>query len=114
MLHALALCPKTHARFGRVSTLRRHSVTQSASGKGASTAETQAALTRRLWREIMTNFTPRRDVQAISHINVVVNDIEVATEFYRNVLGSEQAANADGSDGLQGCRSGLVRSRCRI
>jgi len=44
----------------------------------------------------MTDFTPRRDVQAISHINVVVNDIEVATEFYRNVLGFERAANADG------------------
>jgi catechol 2,3-dioxygenase-like lactoylglutathione lyase family enzyme len=44
----------------------------------------------------MTDFTPRRDVQAISHINVVVDDIEVATEFYRTVLGFEQAANADG------------------
>lgn len=44
----------------------------------------------------MTEFTPRRDVQAISHINVVVDDIEVATEFYRTVLGFEQAANADG------------------
>ncbi len=44
----------------------------------------------------MTDFTPQRDIQAISHINVVVDDIEVATEFYRNVLGFEQAANADG------------------
>ena len=44
----------------------------------------------------MTDFTPRRDVQAISHINVVVDDIEVATEFYSTVLGFEQAANADG------------------
>lgn len=44
----------------------------------------------------MTDFTPRRDVQAISHINVVVDDIEVATEFYRTVLGFEQAANAGG------------------
>ena len=44
----------------------------------------------------MTDFIPRRDVQAISHINVVVDDIEVATEFYRTVLGFEQAANADG------------------
>jgi catechol 2,3-dioxygenase-like lactoylglutathione lyase family enzyme len=44
----------------------------------------------------MTDFIPRRDVQAISHINVVVDDIEVATEFYRSVLGFEQAANADG------------------
>ena len=39
----------------------------------------------------MTEFTPRRDVQAISHVNVVVDDIEVATEFYRTVLGFEQA-----------------------
>ena len=44
----------------------------------------------------MTEFTPRRDIQAISHVNVVVDDIEVATEFYRTVLGFEQAANADG------------------
>jgi catechol 2,3-dioxygenase-like lactoylglutathione lyase family enzyme len=44
----------------------------------------------------MTGFTPRRDVQAISHLNVVVDDIEVATEFYRTVLGFEQTANADG------------------
>ena len=44
----------------------------------------------------MTDFTPRRDVQAISHVNVVVDDIEVATEFYRTVLGFEQAANAHG------------------
>jgi catechol 2,3-dioxygenase-like lactoylglutathione lyase family enzyme len=44
----------------------------------------------------MTDFMPRRDVQAISHLNVVVDDLEVATEFYRTVLGFEQAANADG------------------
>ena len=44
----------------------------------------------------MTDFIPRRDVQAISHVNVVVDDIEVATEFYGTVLGFEQAANADG------------------
>jgi catechol 2,3-dioxygenase-like lactoylglutathione lyase family enzyme len=44
----------------------------------------------------MADFTPRRDVQAISHVNVVVDDIEVATEFYRTVLGFEQATNADG------------------
>src|SRR5215472_3976546 len=44
----------------------------------------------------MTDFTPRRDVQAISHVNVVVDDIEVATEFYGTVLGFEQATNADG------------------
>ena len=28
----------------------------------------------------MIDFTPRRDVQAISHVNVVVDDIEVATD----------------------------------
>jgi catechol 2,3-dioxygenase-like lactoylglutathione lyase family enzyme len=44
----------------------------------------------------MAEFSPRRDVQAISHLNVVVDDIEVATEFYRTVLGFELAANADG------------------
>jgi catechol 2,3-dioxygenase-like lactoylglutathione lyase family enzyme len=45
---------------------------------------------------IVTDFAPRRDVQAISHVNVVVDDIEVATEFYATVLGFDQAANADG------------------
>ena len=35
----------------------------------------------------MTDFTRRRDVQAISHVNVVVDDVEVATELYRTVLG---------------------------
>jgi catechol 2,3-dioxygenase-like lactoylglutathione lyase family enzyme len=44
----------------------------------------------------MTEFTPQRDVQAISHVNVVVDDIEAATEFYGTVLGFERAANADG------------------
>ena len=44
----------------------------------------------------MTGFTPGRDVQAISHLNVVVDDIEAATEFYGTVLGFERAANADG------------------
>jgi catechol 2,3-dioxygenase-like lactoylglutathione lyase family enzyme len=44
----------------------------------------------------MTDFSPRRDVQAISHVNVVVDDIEVATEFYRTVLGFEEASNAEG------------------
>src|SRR5689334_14596987 len=44
----------------------------------------------------MTDFIPRRDVQAISHVNVVVADIEVATEFYGTVLGFEQAVNDDG------------------
>ena len=44
----------------------------------------------------MADFIPQRDVQAISHVNVVVDDIEVATEFYRSVLGFESASNADG------------------
>ena len=44
----------------------------------------------------MTDFSPRRDVHAISHVNVVVDDMEVATEFYRTVVGFEQADNADG------------------
>jgi catechol 2,3-dioxygenase-like lactoylglutathione lyase family enzyme len=44
----------------------------------------------------MTDFAPRRDVHGISHLNVVVDDIEVATEFYRAVLGFEQAVNDDG------------------
>jgi catechol 2,3-dioxygenase-like lactoylglutathione lyase family enzyme len=44
----------------------------------------------------MTDFAPRQDIQAISHLNVVVDDIEVATEFYVTVLGFERAANADG------------------
>jgi catechol 2,3-dioxygenase-like lactoylglutathione lyase family enzyme len=44
----------------------------------------------------MTHFSPATDVQAISHLNVVVDDIEVATEFYGTVLGFNQAANADG------------------
>ena len=35
----------------------------------------------------MTNFAPRRDVHGICHINVVVDDIDVATEFYGTVLG---------------------------
>src|SRR6476659_5380620 len=48
-------------------------------------------------RGAMTDFSPRRDVLAISHVNVVVDDIEVATEFYCTVLGFEQAANADGT-----------------
>ncbi len=44
----------------------------------------------------MAEFIPQRDVQAISHLNVVVDDIEVATEFYGTVLGFERAVNADG------------------
>jgi catechol 2,3-dioxygenase-like lactoylglutathione lyase family enzyme len=44
----------------------------------------------------MTDFNPRRDVQGISHVNVVVDDIDVAAEFYGTVLGFEAAANAAG------------------
>lgn len=44
----------------------------------------------------MTDFSPKTDVLAISHLNVVVEDIEVATAFYRTVLGFEPAVNADG------------------
>jgi catechol 2,3-dioxygenase-like lactoylglutathione lyase family enzyme len=44
----------------------------------------------------MAEFTPRRDIQAFSHVNIVVDDIEVATEFYGTVLGFERASNADG------------------
>ena len=44
----------------------------------------------------MTEFSPGRDIHAISHVNVVVDDIEVAAEFYGTVLGFEQAVNAAG------------------
>jgi catechol 2,3-dioxygenase-like lactoylglutathione lyase family enzyme len=44
----------------------------------------------------MTDFDPQRDIEAISHVNVVVDDIEIATEFYGTVLGFERATNADG------------------
>ena len=44
----------------------------------------------------MTGFAPRRDLQGISHLNIVVDDVGVAAEFYSTVLGFEQAANADG------------------
>jgi catechol 2,3-dioxygenase-like lactoylglutathione lyase family enzyme len=63
-------------------------------GLGARLAPIQATNPR--GEEQMSDFSPRRDVQAISHVNVVVDDIEVATEFYGTVLGFEQAANADG------------------
>jgi catechol 2,3-dioxygenase-like lactoylglutathione lyase family enzyme len=49
-----------------------------------------------LVEERMTEFAPGRDVQAFSHVNVVVDDLEVATEFYATVLGFERAVNADG------------------
>jgi len=44
----------------------------------------------------MAGFSPRRDVLAISHVNVVVDDIEVAAEFYGTVLGFEPATNDEG------------------
>src|SRR4051794_559433 len=44
----------------------------------------------------MADFNPGRDVLALSHLNVVVADIEIATEFYCTVLGFERASNADG------------------
>lgn len=44
----------------------------------------------------MATFNPRTGFQAISHINVVVDDIKVATEFYGTVLGFEPASNDDG------------------
>lgn len=44
----------------------------------------------------MSAFVPRTDFQAISHINVVVDDIDVATEFYGTVLGFEPASNDGG------------------
>lgn len=44
----------------------------------------------------MVMFSPEKDVRAFSHISIVVDDIEIATEFYKTVLGFESAANADG------------------
>jgi catechol 2,3-dioxygenase-like lactoylglutathione lyase family enzyme len=44
----------------------------------------------------MADFNPQRDVLALSHLNVVVADIDVATEFYGTVLGFERASNATG------------------
>jgi catechol 2,3-dioxygenase-like lactoylglutathione lyase family enzyme len=44
----------------------------------------------------MTDFSAKTDVRAISHLNVVVEDIEVASEFYGTVLGFEQAISVDG------------------
>ncbi|HZA66166.1 MAG TPA: VOC family protein [Geminicoccaceae bacterium] len=52
----------------------------------------------------MTGFAPQRDVQAISHLNVVVDDIEAATEFYGTVLGFEPASNDDGPMNYPGVR----------
>jgi len=39
---------------------------------------------------------PGRFVAGISHLNIVVEDIEYATEFYRRTLGFEQAYNERG------------------
>jgi catechol 2,3-dioxygenase-like lactoylglutathione lyase family enzyme len=44
----------------------------------------------------MTGFAPRRDVRGISHLNVIVDDIDIASEFYKTVLGFEPAANDGG------------------
>jgi catechol-2,3-dioxygenase len=43
----------------------------------------------------MNAFDPRQDLLAISHLNVVVENIEVATELYTSVLGFAIAANAE-------------------
>jgi catechol 2,3-dioxygenase-like lactoylglutathione lyase family enzyme len=45
---------------------------------------------------MMKAFEPRNDLLAISHLNVVVEDIEAAAQFYRSVLGFENATNDDG------------------
>ena len=45
----------------------------------------------------MTDFVPGRDVQAISHLNVVVDDIEAATEFYALVVASGATNREAGS-----------------
>jgi catechol 2,3-dioxygenase-like lactoylglutathione lyase family enzyme len=42
------------------------------------------------------NIDPGRFVVGLSHLNVVVDDIEYATEFYHRTLGFEQAHNARG------------------
>lgn len=44
----------------------------------------------------MIRFMPYRDIKGISHINIVVNDIELATEFYSTVLGFIVAKNDAG------------------
>ena len=40
---------------------------------------------------------PTRYVVGLSHINVIVDDIEYASEFYRRTLGFQQAHNKDGA-----------------
>jgi catechol 2,3-dioxygenase-like lactoylglutathione lyase family enzyme len=44
----------------------------------------------------VTGFAPQRDVRAISHLNVIVDDIYTAAEFYGSVLGFEPASNDGG------------------
>lgn len=44
----------------------------------------------------MSTFSARDDCLAVSHLNVVVPDIDQATRFYGEALGFEPAANADG------------------
>jgi len=41
-------------------------------------------------------FDPRTSIRGISHLNIVVNDIDIAAKFYQDVLGFERAANHDG------------------
>ncbi len=44
----------------------------------------------------VSSYNPKKNVLGISHINVVVDDIEKATEFYARTLGFEPAFNDDG------------------
>lgn len=44
----------------------------------------------------MSSYNPKKNILGISHINVVVDDIEKATEFYARTLGFEPASNDDG------------------
>lgn len=50
----------------------------------------------------MIHFMPSKDIKGISHINIVVNDIELATEFYDAVLGFQMAENDSGPMDYQG------------
>lgn len=42
------------------------------------------------------NFNPKLELIGISHINVVVDNVEEATTFYAHTLGFEQAKNTEG------------------
>jgi catechol 2,3-dioxygenase-like lactoylglutathione lyase family enzyme len=44
----------------------------------------------------MIRFTPSKDINGLSHINIVVHDIELATDFYATVLGFLIAENDAG------------------